>query len=166
MEAFAMERILPIDLENTHFRRSLVGYDRRRVDETVLRASKTLEAVLTENAQLKAEIEHLRAECLAYRSQENSLRDAILVAQRAADDLRSAAQRQADALLEEARMTGYAERVAASRALSETRWDLERMRQERANFRSDFQALLTKFHREISPDPLPTEPIPELAALI
>jgi cell division initiation protein len=161
-----MERILPIDLENTHFRRTLAGYDRRRVDDTMLRASRSLEAVLTENAALKAEIEHLRAETQAYRSQENTLRDAILVAQRAAEDTRAAAQRQADALLEEARQTGYAERVAASRALSETRWDLERMRQERANFRSDFQALLSKFQREISPDPLPAEPIPELAALI
>jgi cell division initiation protein len=94
------------------------------------------------------------------------LRDAILAAQRAAEDTRAAAQRQADALLEEARQTGYAERVAASRALSETRWDLERMRQERANFRADFQALLSKFQREISSDPLPAEPIPELAALI
>ena len=92
-----MERILPIDLENTHFRRTLAGYDRRRVDDTMLRASRSLEAVLTENAALKAEIEHLRAETQAYRSQENTLRDAILVAQRAAEDTRAAAQRQADA---------------------------------------------------------------------
>lgn len=43
----------------------------------------------------------------------------------------SAAQKHADLIIEEARQGALAERVSAQRSLSEMRWELERLRQER-----------------------------------
>jgi len=167
-----MERITPSELTDPAIRRRMLGYDRKHVDTTMMRAAETIDAYVSENYALRTENDELRSEVQRYRVHELALRDALLLAQRAADDIRAAAQRQADAIMEEARQTGFAERVAVSRALSETRWDLERLRQERENFRADFQALLEKFDRLIAPDPLEVpparpDPIPsQLAELV
>jgi cell division initiation protein len=145
-----MDRIMPIDLDNAKLRKSFRGYNRNAVDDLLKETSRSLETLLAENAQLRDELDRHRAELQTYRTQENTLRDALLLAQRTADETRAVAHRQAEAVVEEARQAALAERMAVQQKVSEMRWELERLRQERQRFADDFRTLLDRHQRELA----------------
>lgn len=144
-----MERIMPIDLENVQLRKSLGGYDRRAVETLLKDTARSMESLLTENAALREELDRQRVDLVGYRTQEETLREALLLAQRAADETRAAAHRQADAILEEARQAALAEKMAVQQKLSEMRWELEKLRQERQRFADEFRELLGRYQRDL-----------------
>jgi cell division initiation protein len=139
-----MERIMPIDLEQPSLRKGLIGYDRAATDRLLLGAARSLQDVLVENGALRQELERLRADAGIVREQEKVLKEVLVLAQKAADETRITAQRQADVILEEARQSALAERMNCQQKISEMRWDLERLRNERNRFSEEFKALLER----------------------
>src|SRR5688572_26263281 len=106
-----MDRILPIDLERAQLRKSFRGYARKEVDSLLAGAAASMQQALVDNDRLRQEIEQLRSEVERTRSTENALRDTLVLAQQAADDARNAAQKQAEAMVEEARQSSITERA-------------------------------------------------------
>ena len=145
-----MERIMPIDLENPGLRKSLLGYERKSVDRLISGAAKTLQDLLIENDNLRQELERQRADADALRGQESTLKEVLVLAQRAAEETRMLAQKQAEATLEDARQAALAERMACQQKLSELKWDIERLRTERSRYADEFQSLLARHQRELS----------------
>ncbi len=145
-----MDRIMPIDLERAQLRKSFRGYAVKEVDTLLQGAADTMQSLLVENDALKQEMERQRAELDRSRRQEDTLKDTLLLAQKAADDTRASAQRHADALLEEARNGALAERVAAQQAVSEMRWEVERVKAERKKFAEEFRSMLERYQRELN----------------
>lgn len=135
---------MPIDLEQPSLRKSLLGYERASTDRLLSGAARSLQDVLVENGTLRQEVERLRAEAGIVREQEKVLKEVLVIAQKAADETRIAAQRQADVILEEARQSALAERMNCQQKISEMRWDLERLRNERNRFSEEFKALLER----------------------
>jgi tryptophan 2,3-dioxygenase len=72
------------------------------------------------------------------------------MAQKSAEETRLAAQKQADATIEEARQAALAERMASQQKLSEIRWDIERLRAERVRYADEFRTLLDRHQRELA----------------
>jgi cell division initiation protein len=149
-----MDRIMPVDLDRTKLRKSFRGYEIAEVDETLKVCARTIEALLTENQTLKQESERLKVELEAKRGQEDLLRETLLLAQKSADDTRTAARAHADAILEEARQSALAERVSVQQKVSELRWDLERLKTERQRFTEDFRAILEGHLRGLTIEPI------------
>jgi len=145
-----MDRIMPIDLERAKLKKSLRGYDTRAVEELLARASQALQALLGENADLREQVERQWRDLEKTKLEENTLKDALILAQKAADETRAAAQKHADAILEEARQSALAEKVAVQQQVSEMRWEIERMKIDRKRFEEDFKALLDRYQREMS----------------
>ena len=145
-----MDRIMPIDLERAKLKKSLRGYDTRAVEELLARASQALQALLGENADLREQVEGQWRDLEKTKLEENTLKDALILAQKAADETRAAAQKHADAILEEARQSALAEKVAVQQQVSEMRWEIERMKIDRKRFEEDFKALLDRYQREMS----------------
>lgn len=148
-----MDRILPIDLERARLRKSLFGYARKETDGLILGAAKTMEEVLVENDRLRQELDLFRLEIGRMRAQEDTLKDTLVVAQRAADDTRAAAQRTADAMIDEARLAAQSERQAAQEKLSELRWEIERLESDRRRFKEEFRHLLDRYREEAVGEP-------------
>jgi len=111
------QRLTPVDILNLHFRRSLRGYAVAEVDDFVRRAAADMEAALAENAALRERIGALEREISQFRSLETTMRDALVLAQKAADETRAAAHAQAQAQIQEAqaRVTEMAAQVEALR---------------------------------------------------
>ena len=149
-----MDRIMPIDLERVQLRKSFRGYETSKVDELIRASTDTLQSLLIENAALKEEMERQRQELDRTRLQENTLKDALLLAQKAADDTRAAAQRHAENIIEEARQAALAERISMQQHVSEMRWDIERLKTERQRFESEFKALLDRYQRDLTVVPI------------
>lgn len=139
-----MERIKPIDLERAPIRRAFRGYHRNTVDLLLGRASKTIEELLSEEQRLKAENERLKAELEQYRALEATMKDALVLAQKAADETRAAAHKEAEAILERARLQSKKEqedKAADIRRLNEEFQNLER---EYRAFLGQYRALLAQ----------------------
>lgn len=144
-----MDRILPIDLEHPKFRMSFRGYDKTEVDELLSGAARALAELIEENERLRGQVEVHAAELDVFRSQDALVKETLLVAQKAADETRAAAQKNADALIEEARQSGMVERMAAAQHLSELRWELDRLKSERARFAQEFRSLLERHSQDL-----------------
>jgi len=149
-----MDRIMPIDLERAQLKKSLRGYAVREVDPLLRAASESLQTAVVEVDQLKQELDRTRSELETMRSLERTLRDALVLAQQAADETRASAHRQAEAILEEARQTVATERNEHLQRLAEIRWESDRIRLEKQRFYDDFRSTLDRYLREISPAPL------------
>lgn len=149
-----MDRIMPIDLERAQLKRSFRGYETTAIDRLLKGATDSLQSLLIENVALREQIERQQDELDRTRLQENTLKDALLLAQKAADDTRAAAQRHAENILEEARQAAATEKLALQSQVGELRWDLERLRGERQRFEADFKSLLDRYQRDLTVVPI------------
>jgi cell division initiation protein len=148
-EVNAMDRIMPIDLERAQLRKSLFGYGRKDTDKLIEGAARHLQTVLVENDQLRREIDLYRAEIEKTRAQEDTLKEALVLAQKTADETRAMAQRHAESTLEETRLACLAERAAVQQRITEMRWEVERLKVERTKFAEEFKTLLERYMRDI-----------------
>ncbi|MCX7800643.1 MAG: DivIVA domain-containing protein [Fimbriimonadales bacterium] len=133
-----MERIKPIDLERTPIRRAFRGYHRNTVDLLLGRASRTIEELLNEEQRLRAENERLKAELEQYRSLEATMKDALVLAQKAADETRAAAHKEAESILEKARLQARREQEDAAA-------DIRRLNEEFQNLEREYRAFLGQY---------------------
>ncbi len=115
------QRLTPIDVLNIRFARKFTGYSIAEVDEFVHKVATDLEAAVTECATQKERVTGLERELEQYRSLEAAMRDALMLAQKAADDTRSAAHAQSQTLLQEAHRKAAEIEVATERVKGEHR---------------------------------------------
>ena len=149
-----MDRLMPIDLERAQLKKSFRGYDRIKVDALLARASESLAALLIENSELREQVDRQWRDLERTKLEENTLKDALMLAQKAADETRAAAHKHAEAILEEARQAALAKRVSCQQSVSEMRWEVERLKADRKHFEEDFKALLDRYQRDISVVPV------------
>lgn len=102
--------ITPVDVHNKEFRKKLFGgYDRDQVDEFLDQVIRELESMIRENERLKEKIEDLGLKLEQYRTLEETINKTLVVAQEAAEDIRTNARKEADVVIQEARL--QAERI-------------------------------------------------------
>jgi cell division initiation protein len=137
------QRLTPVDILNLRFNRRVSGYAIAEVDDFVRRVAADMEAALADSAALKERLLSLERELAQYREIESTLRDALVLAQKAADDARTTARQQADLLLHEAQSRVREMDAQAHRRLSETDQRIERLQQERRRIVRDMRSRLT-----------------------
>lgn len=98
--------ITPVDLETTVFRRGFRGYNTAEVQEFMARITHDYEHLYRENIELKEKIEELQNSLNQYQVMEETLRNAMLLAQETADEVKSAAKNQAELIIREAEYKG------------------------------------------------------------
>lgn len=149
-----MDRIMPIDLERAKLRKSFRGYDKVQVETLLAGAADSLKQLLVDNATLREQVERQYQDLERTKLAENTLKDALILAQKAADETRAAAHQHAEAILEEARQSALAERVAVQQQMSEMRWDMERLKGEKKRFEEEFRSILERYQRDLSVSPI------------
>ena len=128
--------LTPVEIRHIKLSRSLFGYNRGVVDELIADVVDSFEVVWRERADLADKVERLEEDLVRYRELETLLRTTLVSAERASQELREQARREAQVMLEEAH--------AESRSIRrDALTDLERMRTESARVRSLLRAALT-----------------------
>lgn len=145
-----MERLRPIDIEKTILPNSFRGYDRAATDDLKARCSREIETLLGELRACREEVEKLRGEVDRFRAQENTLKEALVLAQKAADDTRASANKEADLILEKVRQEASELRRDLEAKLTDTRWELERARLEKQQFITTFRSTLEDYLRKLT----------------
>lgn len=97
-------RISPLDVRSQDFRKSLRGYDPEEVRAFLDAIADTMEDILKEKETAEADLIALKTKVEAFTEMEISLRDAMVAAQKAGDEARVNAQRNAELMIREAEL--------------------------------------------------------------
>jgi cell division initiation protein len=119
----------PVEVRHQQLKRGLFGYRRRGVDDLLEDVADSFEFVWRERADLVDRVEELEADLARHVELEGLLRSTLISAERAAQEQRERARREADTILNEAhaeartvtrdsrsekeRLDGEARRIAA-----------------------------------------------------
>lgn len=98
--------LTPVEIRHVKLRRSPLGYGRAAVDRLLDDIIASFEEVWRERADLADRVEQLESELSRYCDLEGLLRATLVTAERAASELREAAQREADLIVTEAHTAG------------------------------------------------------------
>jgi cell division initiation protein len=110
-------KITPLDIQQMQFKVRLRGYDRREVAQFLEDLASTVEDLSRENAALREKVTAAEEEIAGLRKGEATLTRAMVSAQALTDDLKQAAQRDAELIMKEAELK-------ASELLREARVEL------------------------------------------
>src|SRR4051794_3682841 len=94
--------LTPVEIRHIKPSRSLLGYNRKVVDELLEDVVESFEQVWRERADLGDKVERLEADLVRYRELETLLRTTLVSAERASQELREQARRETRELLDEA----------------------------------------------------------------
>jgi hypothetical protein len=92
----------PVELRHERPRMRPFGYRKADVDHLLESATDAYEVVWRERADLDDRVHELESELARHRETEDAMRSALVSAERAADELRAAASRQAELIIRDA----------------------------------------------------------------
>jgi cell division initiation protein len=147
-----MPRLTPLEIQKHRFSRKWKGLDPTEVGAFLDLAAEEMEALARENAGLQGRIRGLEDENAEHRERERILKDTLLSAQRASDDIRGAAQTKAELMVREAEDS--AERLThnALQRAAEIEKAIHELKLQRASFRLEVQKMLELFQQAIDLD--------------
>ena len=147
-----MPRLTPLEIQKHRFARKWKGLDPSEVESFLVIAAEEMEALARENAGLAGRIRALEEENSDHRERERILKDTLLSAQRASEDIRKAAQSQAELTVREAEDS--AERLThnAMQRAAEIEKAIHELKLQRAGFRLEVQKMLELFHHAVEMD--------------
>ncbi len=148
-----MERITPIDLESARFPQVRNGYDQNAVDTMLKTAAAELESLLRVIQELRQQHETERRELELFRAKESTLADVLIMAQRAADDTRAVANKEAEMVTEQAKRQAEDIRRAAKDEIGEIERKIEQRMIDKRNFEARFRSLLNDYLRTLEDAP-------------
>ena len=118
----------PAEIRHVELSRSLLGYKRTSVDELLEAVVASFEQVWRERADLADKTEQLEADLARYRELETLLRTTLVSAERATQDMRDKAQKEAELVVSEARTEARVITQAARAELDHLRAETHRIR--------------------------------------
>lgn len=136
--------LTPHDVRAQQFRRAFRGYDAIEVEAFQARVADELDRQVRDRLQLEERVRNMQEQLRAFRERERAMNDALLAAQQLRHDTHAAAERDAAAVLRDARAEG-------ERIVEHARTD-ERLVRERAEsaarqfsaYTAAFRALLER----------------------
>jgi len=121
------------------------GYAISEVDEFLDRVAEDIQEYSLRCAELERRIDRLEEQIREYENLKETLQGTLLMAQKSAEAKEEAASRQAETLLNEARLKAEQIVLEASAAKDRERRELQRLRQMKQEFKAEFRALLSRF---------------------
>ena len=132
------------DVREVVFPRSMGNYRKDEVDDFLDLCADTIEELSNQNDENQRKMQVLAETIMDYRNQEDSIRSALISAQRMSESVISDARKQADDILEAARAEAATMHDKALADTAAEQEELKRVKQEVA----DFKAKLMSIYRE------------------
>ncbi|MEI7026766.1 DivIVA domain-containing protein [Paenibacillus sp. y28] len=134
--------LTPLDIHNKEFSRSFRGYNEDEVNEFLDQIIKDYEALIRESKDLQNQVETLQERLNHFANIEETLSKTIIVAQEAADEVRSNAKKEAQLIVKEAEKNAdriINESLIKSRKIS---LEIEELKKQATIYRTRFRTLL------------------------
>ncbi len=135
--------LTPLEIENRKFKKEFHGYSKVEVEEFMRVISENYELIYKENLANKDKINMLSNAIKQYKSMEEALQSAILVAQSAGDEVVQNAKKKAENIVKDAETKSAQLLSNASREVTRVSYEYEEMRRNVEVFRTRIISLLT-----------------------
>ena len=145
-------RLTPLEIQKHRFSRKWKGLDPVEVGSFLDIAAEDLEALARENAALQSRIRELEEENAEHRQRERILKETLVSAQRASEDIRGAAQSKAELIVKEAEDSSERLTHNALQRAAEIEKAIHELKLHRANVRLELQKMLELYNQVIEMD--------------
>ena len=145
-------RIAPLDLRQQRFKKSVRGFDPTEVVAFLTEAADDYEHALREIDRLRQDLSRMEALLIEHREREANLRNTLLTAQRAAEEIRETSRREAEVIVKQAELQAdHLLELAQSRAHDVERGILD-LHNQREMLRGDVRHLVAHLTRVLDLD--------------
>ena len=142
--------LTPVDIENKEFTKTFRGYDVYEVDEYMKDLVADYEKLYRENAELKEKNALLNEAIGNYKGMEETMQNAILVAQRTAEDTKKNAYERAETITKDAERRAAEIISKANQAIANLEKTYLGMQSEMNGFKAKMSALLSTYMQLLS----------------
>jgi cell division initiation protein len=140
MPAEAAMRITPLDITQKSFRRALRGYDRQEVEAFLALVASEFEEAVREVQALRQDVTRMDEEIAEFRGRERSLQETMVTAQKACEDIRESARKEAEITLAEAELQAEKIVQAAHSRFLRIVDDISELKRQRSGFEAQVRA--------------------------
>ena len=147
-----MNRLTPLEIQKHEFSRKWKGFDTVEVESFLALVAEEMEEVARANADLQNRVRVLTEENIEHRERERILKETLLTAQRASEDIRSAAQKEAELIVQQAHESGERLTHSALQRSAEIEKAIHELKIQRANFRLQLQKMVELFQQVLEFD--------------
>lgn len=126
----------PDDIRNITFTKSMGGYKTNEVDIFIDQCADTVQMLMNDKAELEKKLEVLADKLVEYRNEEDSIRTALLSAQRLGDTVVREANHKAGLILDDANIKAQKVLETARKSIKDEELELARIKKEVSNFKS------------------------------
>lgn len=135
--------ITPLEIENKRFsKKNFNGYDPDEVDEFLDDLTKDYEILYKSFNESQTKIDDLNSQVDHYNQIESTLQSTLLLAQSAADEVKQAAQKQADQILREAEQKARESTLDISQEITNKEKELADLKKEFDVYKAKMESLL------------------------
>jgi cell division initiation protein len=140
-----MPRLTPLEIQKHEFTRKWKGFDPVEVESFLALVAEEMEDLTRTASDYETRHRILQEENAEHRERERILKETLLTAQRASDDIRSAAAKQAELIVREAQGSGERLTHNAMQRAADVEKAIHELKIQRANFRLQLQKMLELF---------------------
>jgi cell division initiation protein len=142
--------VMPLDVRQAKFSVGMRGFDRVEVSNFLEQTSEAFELALRENDRLRQEIARQESALNQYRDLEGSLKNALMSAQKLADDLRENATQESARIVREAE--GRAELILqkALGRLEDIQREIDGLRMKRRETETGIESMISALGHTLS----------------
>lgn len=127
-------RITPIDIRKQEFRKSMRGYDQDEVDTFLSMISDEMEELIGSSQEAKGEVSSLNERLAEYKQMEETMRETLITVQKAAEEKRDIARKEAEMILKEAEVRAGNWIEEAHRSIRDIKKELAKLRGMRDSY--------------------------------
>lgn len=139
------ELLTSLDVVNQSFKKSMRGYDPVEVDEFLDNVAETLQIYAQKNKEMERELESRSENLAEYEKTKSVLHEALLMAQKSAEEKVMRAEAEAQKIIAEAMERADAMCGDAVREADRLRDGISQIRNVRILFEQEFRGILAKF---------------------
>ncbi|PIU24692.1 MAG: septum formation initiator [Candidatus Infernicultor aquiphilus] len=138
-------RITPMDIEQQEFSRSFRGYNEEEVDDFLDKIVKDYEELINENVRLNEEIEKMKERLKEFSEIEESLKGALLNAQKSAEEIKGRIENEAKVMVKKAEIEAEVIKQKASQKEDESKNEINNLRRYKFMFKEKFKSMLNLY---------------------
>ena len=135
--------LTPMDIHNKEFGKSMRGFNCDEVNEFLNEVVQAYEILYRENRELTDKVEQMEKRLQQYESTEETMRNTLVLAQETGENVKEAARKEADLILQNAEQQRKVILEDANRALREAEARYATIANEMAVFRAKVESILT-----------------------
>jgi len=134
--------ITPLDILQKRFGRALRGYDRQEVEAFLALVAAEYEGMVKELQSLREDVSRMDEEIGEFRGRERALQETMVTAQKACQDIRESARKEAEITLAEAELQGEKIVQAAHAKFLRIADDITELKRQRSTFEAQVRAVV------------------------